>query len=534
MPHARFHCLLIALAALLGAGWPSAAALAADADPRLEVFYVARRMSNINICGCRTKQRGGLANEALLYQRTPGAQLRLDAGGWALVELNRNPPRAMETRYLLRGLDMLGFDAVNFGYQAGQLSPRYMASVERQFPGSTEMLISANICHAGRPGERVWPAYRMVARDFGEAGSVRVMVTGVAVAPEDLLDRSPSSSVRGRERVELDEAYTVESPHDHLKMVLQETEGRADVRVLLLDADLVDAEDYARRYPDFDLIVHTQVPRRNPFVRNESEVLLAGVPDIMGKQIGHLALEPNGRGEWRLAGEADIALIPLEEQPDRELGELIAAFEAATATPADLPPVSRQRVYAGAFRCARCHREIYDDWRQQPHGHAMQPLIDLGEAFNSECYPCHTTAYREANGFYHVAQPTSRQMQDVQCEVCHGPSLKHADTYTKISAGAERWMKEDAYQKLLEEAETSMPTSEVDVNLCLTCHTVEPQVCRGPDYTGAFDFEAMMDLAGHRRALEAMAASEPTEKDNDPGEHKPAATHERTNPLTTR
>jgi hypothetical protein len=89
-----------------------------------------------------------------------------------------------------------------------------------------------------------------------------------------------------------------------------------------------------------------------------------------------------------------------------------------------LPPASApgQATYVGVEACTTCHpgpRAVYSD---TPHSRAYPTLTRQFKEYNLECVSCHVTGYEQPGGstVTHVDK-----LENVQCEVCHGPGSKH-------------------------------------------------------------------------------------------------------------
>jgi hypothetical protein len=88
------------------------------------------------------------------------------------------------------------------------------------------------------------------------------------------------------------------------------------------------------------------------------------------------------------------------------------------------PPVAPdQPSYIGVDACSKCHKEAREVWNDTRHANAYATLADQDKQFNLDCVSCHVTGYDQPGGstVTHVAK-----LENVQCEVCHGPGSKHA------------------------------------------------------------------------------------------------------------
>jgi hypothetical protein len=87
------------------------------------------------------------------------------------------------------------------------------------------------------------------------------------------------------------------------------------------------------------------------------------------------------------------------------------------------PPAPGEAKYVGIDVCTSCHAAARQVWDGTAHARAYATLSKQFKEFNLDCVSCHVTGYDRPGGstVTHVAG-----LQDVQCEVCHGPGSKHA------------------------------------------------------------------------------------------------------------
>ena len=104
------------------------------------------------------------------------------------------------------------------------------------------------------------------------------------------------------------------------------------------------------------------------------------------------------------------------------------------------PPPANGNGYAGQAECALCHPSAQEFWKKTKHAQAWETLVKAKKTFDVECVSCHVTGWQEPGG---SALGHTDQLQDVQCEACHGPAAKHAEigggeSYVKLKVPSQR------------------------------------------------------------------------------------------------
>ena len=77
--------------------------------------------------------------------------------------------------------------------------------------------------------------------------------------------------------------------------------------------------------------------------------------------------------------------------------------------------------YLGEKKCKKCHIKDHKTWADTKHAEAFS-YLNAEQQKDPECVKCHTTGYGKG-GFVSVAE--SEDLQNVQCEQCHGPGGEH-------------------------------------------------------------------------------------------------------------
>ncbi len=89
------------------------------------------------------------------------------------------------------------------------------------------------------------------------------------------------------------------------------------------------------------------------------------------------------------------------------------------------PPVPKgESGYVGVEVCSKCHKSERKFWNTMAHAGAYPVLVKEHKQYNLDCVGCHVTGYNQPGGstVTHVDK-----LENVQCEVCHGPGSRHVD-----------------------------------------------------------------------------------------------------------
>jgi len=140
--------------------------------------------------------------------------------------------------------------------------------------------------------------------------------------------------------------------------------------------------------------------------------------------------------------------------------------------------------YAGSKICITCHLNICSFETNTPHASAFSnPSFQAaGGQNNANCLSCHTVGYGLPTGF--VSATATPQLENVQCENCHGPAANHAASPDDPSV---------------------VPRVEIAATVCGGCHSASHST-----YTNPPTFEEW-SASGHSAVvpdvLQTMSAS---------------------------
>jgi hypothetical protein len=153
-----------------------------------------------------------------------------------------------------------------------------------------------------------------------------------------------------------------------------------------------------------------------------------------------------GDGKWKAPASGSYftnSLIPIRRALPRDpalsatMHRLDRAVGAANLRMAE-PPVPAEpgrAAYVGDEKCVSCHKSAARFWKRTVHAQAWKTLVEVGKEAHEDCVSCHVTGYGEVGG---SSLGYTQGLQDIQCEVCHGPGSIHVEKRGKESPFAGR------------------------------------------------------------------------------------------------
>jgi hypothetical protein len=185
----------------------------------------------------------------------------------------------------------------------------------------------------------------------------------------------------------------------------EETRGRLALRIQELEAVL------ARK----DLLEADRAGRQADLERAKSELAAASAARAAppGSSFRYRLLEVREKFGSEPKAQARLSAFYRKVNEHNRV-----AFQ--NVLPAPVP--EGQSDYVGAEQCSVCHQEERAFWNRTAHHDAYATLVRQDKQFNLDCVSCHVTGYEQPGGstVAHV-----EGLENVQCEVCHGPGSRH-------------------------------------------------------------------------------------------------------------
>jgi hypothetical protein len=232
--------------------------------------------------------------------------------------------------------------------------------------------------------------------------------------------------------------YRVNDPFEAAKKVVPELKQKTDFIVALAYMPMADVQRLATENPEIDTIIGARQTSTmdEPQHFNRATITYAYTQT---KYIGELRVYVKGDGSIENQLNRYIALdsiIPDDAPATEEVTAAHTEFtneqnkaaktsqESASPKPVGLLGAA-DSPYVGVETCAGCHQKEHEVWSTTRHAHAMATLEKKSEQFDNECIRCHVVGYQRG-GFQSLY--TTPQFANVQCEECHGPGRKHAES----------------------------------------------------------------------------------------------------------
>jgi hypothetical protein len=457
---------------------------ATPGERRAVVFYTAETHGTLEPCGCTSDPLGDFARVTALVRAVAGrnqAALFVDAGGLTYPSEasseKKQPAAELRAEFLAREIEKLPFGGSAVGASdlargpasvapkrlavnlAGPfVEPSRIATVGAIKIGVLGVVDPEVAATAGLPAqEAATAAQQEVARLRASGAEVIVLLAPVERQLARQLARTTGADFvvvgknvgQGMARAEnVGTAYVV-APAEELQRV-----GRLDIvlrgkEARLTGQSLVDAGSAAQnkeRLAELDrhlARLDADIARWQKEAGSDPGFVAAKLSERDELRAERARI---GDGKWRAPASGSYftnSLIPIRRTLPRDpalaasMHKLDRAIGAANLGMAE-PPVPAEpgrASYVGDEKCVSCHKPSARFWKRTVHAQAWKTLVDVGKEAHDDCVSCHVTGYGEVGG---SSLGYTRGLQDIQCEVCHGPGSIHVEKRGKESPFAGR------------------------------------------------------------------------------------------------
>ncbi len=481
---APMHKLLLALPVVLALTAalliPSKSSAAGPSERRAVIFYTAETHGTLEPCGCTSDPLGDFARVTALVRAAAGhkqAALLVDAGSltYAAGETSerKQPVAKLRAEFLAREIAKLPFGgsalgdsdlafgpggvvpkrlAVNLA-QAPFVEPSHIATVGAIKIGVLGIADPDLATKAGLPVQDPATAAQQEVHRLRAAGAeVIVLLAPVERPLARQLARTTGADFvvvgkhvgQGMARAESVGAAYVVAPAEELERV-----GRLDIVLRgkgsrTAKEPLVDAGGAAQakeRLSELDRALERldeDLARWQKESGSDPAFLAAKVQERDELRAERSRL---GDGRWKAPSAGSYftnSLIPIQRRLPRDpalstsmhkLDRAIGAVNLRLAEP-PVPAEPGRASYVGGDKCVSCHKPAARFWKHTVHAQAWKTLVEVGKEAHDDCVSCHVTGYGEVGG---SSLGYTRGLQDVECEVCHGPGSIHVEKHGKES-----------------------------------------------------------------------------------------------------
>jgi 2',3'-cyclic-nucleotide 2'-phosphodiesterase (5'-nucleotidase family) len=368
------------------------------------IVYSGNALGELKPCGCDKEEDQGGIERRMSYLK----QMMPQEPNTLLVDLGDNFKGStrqgkLKAQTMMQALARMKYDAITLGDKDLLYGNGFLSSIQN-IPW-----VAANLQLEGL----ALPPSRIKVL----ANGLKVWVT--AVADPDLFYASSDSNVKLSDPLaalqqQLEAARKSASPD----LVVVLTHMPRDKGMRFLDVPGVDIVINGHIEKDSDIIDMTPVEKGG-------KIFVA--PGPLGQKMGELRVRINPDGEKTF--QQKMVRLGSKAPLDPEMTQLYDAYNAKVeelfmATLAAKRKQKQNRVYATDQTCLTCHAKEHDLWSKTGHSRAYTALQEVNKSFDPECLVCHTTGFGKPGGF--ISEIDTPKLKNVQCEICHGVRLEHA------------------------------------------------------------------------------------------------------------
>lgn len=368
------------------------------------IQYSGQALGELKPCGCAKEEDQGGIERRMGFFAAPASNaaptVRVDVGD-NFKEASRQGRLKGET--MARAMVKMKYDAMVLGEKDLVYGNTFLNDLP-PLPWT-----SANVRIEGMET----PPY--IVKHFGDGLKIGL----ISVAEPELLYGGQGSGLQVLAPKEALEKWLPELKAQEPDLVILLTHMNKESALALLDTEGVDVIINGHIENDQHLVDFTPQQIKGKFFAQ---------PGPRGQKLGNLRVTLHPDGTQTFAPE----IIALDSKIHSDPGmktlyeEYNEGVEALFMESLKARRGKKESVYATEQTCKTCHADAYAKWEQSRHGHAYSTLKKVNKAFDPECLVCHTTGFNETGGF--LSEVDTPELENVQCEVCHGPRREHAQS----------------------------------------------------------------------------------------------------------
>jgi predicted CXXCH cytochrome family protein len=365
---------------------------------------------NLENCGCQDMILGGVATRAeqvrLMREENPNLLL-VDMGGNANNTSVSNIARTDATYNAMR---LMQYDAVLINKEDLAIG---LSLVQDAANSYSPPFLAANLRLLWDDVVPFWRKHII----FERAG-LKIGVIGI-ISPAFL---------------ELGSPFTIDEPRDALDKELAALRDKVDVIIVLSESLAPYGNEEYAKIPGIDILVVFDGVWVDQEESNRTTCMMSF--GLQGRSLGRIGFEKRD-GSLQLG---QPQLYPIDSRGPEVvdirlmIDELAKVYMTDPAMDSftggymlDLPSErDPENFYMGYESCIPCHTDEYKHWSKTHHARAYHTLIREEKQLVTLCVACHVTGLGRVDGFH--VKLDGKPMADVQCESCHGPSGRHAQS----------------------------------------------------------------------------------------------------------
>lgn len=373
----------------------------------LLIIYSGMTLGELKPCGCAKEEDQGGIERRMSYLR----EALMSTSNHLLVDVGDNfkdptPQGKIKAEYLMESMHRMHYDAVTLGDKDLVYGNRFMLDYKNM------PLISSNIEFKQA---NIIPKIRIKQYNDG------LKVAVIAVSDPELFYH-----------LKMHADINIEDPRTAINNMLPKLrESENPDLVVLLSHMPRESALKLMNIDGIDIFINGHIETDTDTIDMDS--VQAGErifvqPGPKGQKMGELRITIDNQGHKTYKQKTikldssiknDGEMVKLYEEYDEKIETLFLASLAEKRN-------NRQKSFASDAVCKSCHADTHDIWAKSRHAAAYSTLLRVNKAFDPECLICHTTGFGKPGGF--ISEIDTPDLKNVQCEVCHGSGLKHAQS----------------------------------------------------------------------------------------------------------